>query len=68
MNKDGLSLVDILAVIGAGRAVEEQPDGRYRVEGRTADGEPVVAICKLQETSRGSERVFVSTVWRLIKR
>jgi hypothetical protein len=67
MTKDGLNLADILAVLGGGRIVEEQPDGKYRVEGRTAEGALVAVICRLQERSGGDQQVFVITVWKVIK-
>ncbi|MGH7813622.1 MAG: hypothetical protein ACREQI_06420 [Candidatus Binataceae bacterium] len=55
----------MLAVIGNGRIVEEQPSERYRVEGRTSDGIAAVAICQLQATIRAGRRVFVITVWKV---
>jgi lipopolysaccharide export system protein LptA len=66
MAKDNLDLADMLSVMRGCRIVEQQPAGKYRVEGRTGDGAPVVAICQLQETTRSGKRVF--TVWRIIKR
>jgi hypothetical protein len=68
MAKDNLDLTDMLSVMGGGRIVEEQAAGKYKIEGRTSDGAPVVAICQLQETTRDGKRVFVITVWRIIKR
>ena len=67
MTKDALDLADILVVMGGGRIVEEQPDGKYRVEGRTAEGTPVVVICRLQERSGSAQQVFVITVWKVTK-
>ncbi|MHB8384145.1 MAG: DUF4258 domain-containing protein [Candidatus Binataceae bacterium] len=67
MAKDNLNLADMLTVMGGCRVVEEQVGGKYRVEGRTGDGAPVVAVCQLQETTRAGTRVFIITVWRIIK-
>lgn len=68
MAKDNLDLADMLSVMGGGRIVEEQVSGKYRIESRTSVGAPVVAICQLQEATRDGKRVFVITVWRIIKR
>lgn len=65
MAKDGLDLADLLSVMGGCRIVEQQPNGRYRVEGRTANGVTVVAICRLEMIAGAERRVFVVTVWKV---
>jgi ABC-type Na+ transport system ATPase subunit NatA len=68
MAHDGLDLSDMLAVMKGCHVVEEQPGAKYKVEGHTSDGILVVAVCQLQETSTAARRVFVITVWKVIKR
>ncbi|MFI5352047.1 MAG: DUF4258 domain-containing protein [Candidatus Binatales bacterium] len=67
MAHDGLDLADMLAVMKGCRVVEEQAGEKYKVEGHTGDGIAVVAVCQLKETTRAGRRVFVITVWKVIK-
>lgn len=68
MANDRLDLADMLAVLGGCRIVQEQPSARYQVEGRTSDGTPVIAVCRVEQANRAGERVFVITVWKVIKK
>lgn len=67
MANDRLDLPDMLSVMGGCRIIEEQPGGRYRVEGRTSDGVAVVAICRIEQLARDGERVLIITVWKVQK-
>lgn len=68
MASDDLGLADLLVVMGGCRIVEEQAAGKYKVEGRTSEGAPVIAICRPQEAAGKNQRVFVITVWRVNQR
>lgn len=64
MADDKLTFEDVLAVLKSCAITEREPGPRYRAEGRTALGEPVVAIVRIREAENG---LVVITVWKIQK-